>query len=253
MFIINSPIKETIELENQIFLQKIYCPEISSIIQPGQFLNIKVTESCNPLLRRPFSVCDVEGDYFYIMFNVYGEGTRILAHKRSGETIDILGPLGNGFNLIGEYETAIIVAGGLGAAPFPYLTRKIRGEKKILTLVGGRSYSDIIKYGMENIDTSTDDGTTGFKGTVVELFESKLKQYNKSKLKVFGCGPNSMLGALKKVCVENNIECEVSTESAMACGFGICQGCPIESSSQNEKYLLICKDGPIFNVRDIVI
>ncbi len=253
MFIINSPIKETIELENQIFLQKIYCPEISPIIQPGQFLNIKVTDSCNPLLRRPFSVCDVEGDYFYIMFNIYGEGTRILAHKHSGETIDILGPLGNGFNLSGEYETAIIVAGGLGAAPFPYLTRKIKGEKKIHTFVGGKSHSDIIKYGMENIDTSTDDGTAGFRGTVVELFKSKLNHYNKSKLKVFGCGPNAMLGALKKVCIENNLECEVSTECAMACGFGICQGCPIESSHQNEKYLLVCKDGPVFNVRDIII
>jgi dihydroorotate dehydrogenase electron transfer subunit len=253
LFIINSPVTETLELENQIFLQKIYCPEISTIIQPGQFLNIRVTDSYNPLLRRPFSVCDVEGDYFYIMYNIFGEGTRILAHKHPGEIIDILGPLGNGFNLNGDYETAIIVAGGLGAAPFPYVTRKIIDKKNILTFVGGKSQSDIIRYGMENISVSTDDGTAGFKGTIVQLFQSKLTGLKNSKLKVFGCGPNAMLGALKKVCVENNIECEVSTECAMACGFGICQGCPIESAHQQDKYLLVCKDGPVFNVKDIVI
>lgn len=253
MFIINSPITETIELENQIFLQKIYCPEVASVIQPGQFLNIRVSESINPLLRRPFSVCDVEGDYFYIMFNVYGEGTRILAHKIDGETIDILGPLGNGFDLNGDYETAVIVAGGLGAAPFPYVTRKIRDRKKILTFVGGRSRSDIIRYGMDNIEVSTDDGSAGFNGTIVSLFESKLNELNNRTLKVFGCGPNAMLGALKKLCVKNDIECEVSTECAMACGFGICQGCPIESAHRNDKYLLVCKDGPVFNIRDIII
>ena len=97
MFITNAPVVETIELENQIFLLKIYSPEIASVIYPGQFLNIRVSESYFPLLRRPFSVCDVEDDHFYLMFNVYGEGTRILAHKHKGEVIDILGPLGNGF------------------------------------------------------------------------------------------------------------------------------------------------------------
>lgn len=251
MFVTNAPVAETIELENQIFLQKIYSPEIASIIKPGQFLNIRVSQSYFPLLRRPFSVCDVEGDYFCLMFNVYGEGTKILAHKHPGEMVDILGPLGNGFNLEGDYETSVIIAGGLGAAPFPYVTRKISGNKKIITLIGGRSHYDLIKYGMTNISLSTDDGSEGFKGTVVQLFENKLDDIGDQKIKVFGCGPNAMLSALKKLCIQKEIDCEVSTECAMACGFGICQGCPIESTKQKDKFLLVCKDGPVFNVRDV--
>lgn len=253
MVITYAPVAQTIELENQIFLLKIYSPEISSIIQPGQFLNIRVSESYYPLLRRPFSVCDVENDHFYLMFNVYGEGTRILANKRPGELIDILGPLGNGFDLDNDYETAVIVAGGLGAAPFPYVTRKISGRKKIITFIGGKSRSDLIKYGMININLSTDDGSEGFKGTVVQLLKNKLGELGKGKIKIFGCGPNAMLGALKELCLTENLNCEVSTECAMACGFGICQGCPIESTHQKDKYLLVCKDGPVFNIKDVVI
>ena len=253
MLVINAPTDKIIELENQIFLLKIYCPEIASVIKPGQFLNIRVCDSINPLLRRPFSVCDVEDDNFCIMFNIYGEGTRILAHKRPGEIIDILGPLGNGFNLEGDYDTAVIVAGGLGAAPFPFMTKKINNSKNIMTFIGGKSHSDIIQYGMKNISISTDDGSAGFKGTVVQLLESKLNELQKNKVKVFGCGPNAMLSALKSLCVKNDIECEVSTECAMACGFGICQGCPIESTHQKDSYMLVCKDGPVFNVKDIEI
>jgi dihydroorotate dehydrogenase electron transfer subunit len=253
LLITNAPVAETIELENQIFLQKIYSPEIASTIQPGQFLNIRVSESYYPLLRRPFSVCDVENDYFYLMFNIYGEGTRILAGKRPGELLDILGPLGNGFRLDDDYETAVIVAGGLGAAPFPYVTRRISGIKKIITFIGGKSATDLIRHGMVNINLSTDDGSEGFKGTVVQLLKTKINELDKGRLKVFGCGPNAMLGALKELCIAENINCEVSTECAMACGFGICQGCPIESTHQNEKYLLVCKDGPVFNVRDVIL
>jgi dihydroorotate dehydrogenase electron transfer subunit len=253
LFIVNAPVAKTIELENQIFLLKIHSPEIASLIKPGQFLNIRVSDSVHPLLRRPFSVCDVEGDDFYLMFNIYGEGTRILAHKHPGELVDVLGPLGQGFNYSGDYDTAIIIGGGLGAAPFPYLTRKIGGNKNILTFVGGRTHFDIIKYGMKNISVSTDDGSSGFTGTVVQLFESKLGDLNKIKIKVFGCGPNAMLSALKTVCIKHDIECEVSTECAMACGFGICQGCPIESTQRKDRYMLVCKDGPVFNIRDIEI
>ncbi|HKB87128.1 MAG TPA: dihydroorotate dehydrogenase electron transfer subunit [Ignavibacteriaceae bacterium] len=253
MFVINAPVAETIELENQIFLLKIYSPEIASIILPGQFLNIRVSESYFPLLRRPFSVCDVENEHFYIMFNVYGEGTKILAHKHPGQMIDVLGPLGNGFNLKDDYETAVIIAGGLGAAPFPYVTRKISGSKNIITFINGRTHSDLIRHGMVNIKLSTDDGSEGFKGTVVQLFRNSLDELNKDKIKVFGCGPNAMLGALKELCISENIDCEVSTECAMACGFGICQGCPIESTHQKDKYLLVCKHGPVFNIKDIVI
>jgi len=253
LFIIKGPIKEVIELENNIFIQKIYAPKIASIARPGQFLNIHVSETMNPLLRRPFSICDSEGDNIYIMFNIFGEGTKMLAGKRIEEEIDILGPLGNGFCLDGDYQTAIIVAGGLGAAPFPFLIRSLKDDKNLCCFVGGRTHKDVITYKMKNLFISTDDGSMGLKGNVIDLLNRNLDQLSKDKIKIFACGPNAMLRALKKFCIDNNLECEASTECAMACGFGICQGCPIESAHQKDKYLLVCKDGPVFNVRDVII
>jgi len=146
LLIINSPVEEIIEINRHIYLLKVFSPKLTSIIKPGQFLNIRVTERVYPLLRRPFSVCDVEGNHLYLMFNILGEGTNILAHKPIGSDLDILGPLGNGFNIDGDYETAVIVAGGLGAAPFPYLTRKLSGKKNILSFIGGRTKDDVITY-----------------------------------------------------------------------------------------------------------
>lgn len=244
---------ETIQFNKNIYIQKIHSPELARIIKPGQFLNIRVSENVFPLLRRPFSVCDVEGEHIFLMYNIMGEGTKILAKKHPGDLIDILGPLGNGFNLDDSYDTAVIVAGGLGAAPFPYVTRYLKNRKNIISFIGGRTSDDVITYGLENFITSTDDGSLGLRGNVVNLFEQNLNNIDVKSTKVFACGPNAMLRALKEFCLKHNLECEVSTECAMACGFGICQGCPIESTSQPDKYLLVCKDGPVFNIKDVVI
>jgi dihydroorotate dehydrogenase electron transfer subunit len=253
LFIINSPLEEIIEINPQIYLLKVFSPELASIIKPGQFLNIRVTDRIYPLLRRPFSVCDVEGDHLFLMFNIMGEGTSILAHKQIGTDLDILGPLGNGFDLDGNYDTAIIVAGGLGAAPFPYVTRMLKGNKNILSFIGGRTKNDIITYNLMNVKEASDDGSRGLHGNVVQLLENNLEQLNSQKIKIFACGPTAMLRTLKSFCLKHNFDCEVSTECAMACGFGICQGCPIESTSERDHYLLVCKDGPVFNIKDVVI
>jgi dihydroorotate dehydrogenase electron transfer subunit len=253
LLITHAPVEEIIEINPQIYLLKIFSPEISSTIKPGQFLNIRVTDKLYPLLRRPFSVCDVEGDHLFLMFNIMGEGTSILAHKHIGSNLDILGPLGKGFNLEGDFETAVIVAGGLGAAPFPYVTRELKKKKNIFTFIGGRTKYDIITYNLINVKEASDDGSRGFKGNVVNLLEDNLQQIRKGKVKIFACGPTAMLRSLKEFCVKYELDGEVSTECAMACGFGICQGCPIESTEQKDHYLLVCKDGPVFNIRDVVI
>ena len=238
LFITNAPIAEKIKLGQNILLFKMFCPEIASIIEPGQFLNLRINESYFPLLRRPFSVCDVSGDHFYILFSPYGEGTKQLSQKSIGDNIDTLGPLGKGFICEGDYETAVIVAGGLGSAPFPFVTRKIKSKKEILSFVGGRSKKDVITYSLNNTTTASDDGSEGFRGTVVELLEAKLDELKTKKIKIFGCGPTPMLKALKSFCFKNDFEAEISTECTMACGFGICQGCPIELSENKSKYLL---------------
>jgi len=249
----NSVIDGIITLNKNIRLMKIHAPQIAGSIKSGQFVNVKISDFVMPLLRRPFSVCDVEGECFYIMFNIVGQGTELLAKKTKGEELNILGPLGNGFDLEGNYETAIFVMGGIGAAPFPYLYKMIKETKEVFVFNGGRTLEDVVNYGFKSSFVATDDGSAGFKGNVVQLLQSEIELLKQRKFKIFGCGPTPMLKALSAFARENRFECEISTESQMACGFGICQGCPVESAHQNEKYLLVCKDGPVFNVLDIVL
>lgn len=253
MYIIDAPIEETVELGNNTVLSKLFAPEIAKEIKPGQFVNIKVSETITPLLRRPFSICDVDGSFIYIMFQILGEGTKILANKSRRDKVNVLGPLGNGFNLEGDFDTAAIAAGGLGAAPFAFLIKRLSKEKELICFAGGRSASDVIDYGMKDVITSTDDGSLGFKGNVVELMKSNLTLLNDKKIKIFGCGPVPMLKSLKSFALEHNFECEISTESAMACGFGICQGCPVQSAEDEAQNYLVCKDGPVFNAKDIIL
>ncbi|MCA0388546.1 MAG: dihydroorotate dehydrogenase electron transfer subunit [Bacteroidetes bacterium] len=186
------------------------------------------------------------------MFNVHGEGTRNLSDKKPGDMLDIIAPLGKGFRIDEDFDHAIIIAGGIGVAPFPLLTKRLTG-KKVTTFLGGRSATDIVTYGLENVITATDDGSLGVKGTVVDLFSAHLDEFRDEKIKVFACGPSPMLRVLQQLLLGENINGEISTECAMACGFGICQGCPVENSHDETKYLLVCKDGPVFNVKDVVI
>jgi dihydroorotate dehydrogenase electron transfer subunit len=251
VFIENARIEERTTLKENIYLIKTFAPKIASNSHPGQFCNIKVSESSFPLLRRPFSICDVEEDYVSFMFQIFGEGTKILAEKSAGEYLDILGPLGHGFNVDGNFDTAIFVGGGIGMAPFPYLRREIGDDKRIRTFIGARSEKEIIDYGVVNNHYATDDGSQGFQGNVVQLLEQHLEELKKLNCKIFACGPTPMFKSLQKFTIENNIECEISTESAMACGFGICQGCPITIKDHDESYSLICKDGPVFDIRKV--
>lgn len=250
MIVSNSTINSLNKLKDSIYLLECVSPELAEISQPGQFFNIKINETLFPLLRRPFSICDIQGDSIFFMFEIHGEGTSQLAAKEKGETLDLIGPLGNGFELEGDYKTAVIIAGGIGAAPFPLLTKRLKDKKEILTFIGARDGNSISTYGLENYSISTDDGSVGFHGTVLQNFVNSLPDIDKSRIKIFACGPNAMLRELQKMVNHHDLDCQISTECAMACGFGICQGCPVESHN-GDKYLLVCSDGPVFNAREI--
>jgi len=186
------------------------------------------------------------------MFISVGGGTSVLQKKQRGEFVDVMGPLGNGFSLTGNFDKAVIVAGGIGAAPFQFLIKELdKTGKEIICFSGGRSKDDCITYEMKNALTATDDGSLGFEGNVVQLLGSEINKLKNDRIKIFGCGPTPMLKSLQQFCISNNFEAEISTESSMACGFGICQGCPIESTTNKDKFLLVCKDGPVFNVKDV--
>jgi len=238
------------EIQKNIFILRIRAEGISKIAKPGQFCNIKVNDSTVPLLRRPFSICEVEDDRISFQINVVGEGTKILTNKKTGDVINLIGPLGNGFNIEGEFENAIIVAGGVGAAPFPFLIKSFDQNVSIASYVGGRTEEDLITYNLKNIHVSTDDGSKGFHGNVVSFLESEIDKYDINNTVIFACGPNPMLRALSRLSIDRGIRCQVSTESAMACGIGICQGCNIEGT-HSDRFLLVCKDGPVFNAEDV--
>lgn len=242
------------KIAENIHLIEFEAPSIANVIAPGQFLNLRVNDNLFPLLRRPFSICDVNNDRISVMFNVMGEGTKILSQKKLNDYVDILGPLGNGFNLTFNEKKTVIISGGLGAAPFPYLTKELLNrDKEIITIVGGRSSQDIIKHGLTNLFITTEDGSEGLKGNVIDCLKDINNLLFETQYRVFTCGPNGMIRAIKKYFADNKIVVEASVESAMACGFGICQGCPIEHVQSEDTYKLICKDGPVFNLSDITI
>ncbi|MEJ5304526.1 MAG: dihydroorotate dehydrogenase electron transfer subunit [Ignavibacteria bacterium] len=251
MFQTLAKVVEKIILTDQIILVTLRSEELTNNVKPGQFVNVRVSETCYPYLRRPFSYCDVEGNTFKLMFTIYGQGTKMLANASIGSEFDVIGPLGNGFNLDDDFENAIFVGGGLGIAPFPFFTRVLKNKKNIYTYIGARTKEFVVTYGLQNYKIATDDGSIGFNGNVVELLKNDLdKKFFNGKIKIFGCGPTPMLRALKQLSEEYDLICEVSTEEAMACGFGICQGCPIELSDSSG-FKLVCKDGPVFNVKEI--
>lgn len=237
-----------------LYVLSFHSPRIAAAARPGQFVNILVNGFTMPLLRRPFSVYHIDGQTVQIIFNVVGLGTKILSEKHLHDTIDVLGPLGCPFNIHDEYETAILVAGGLGVAPMPLTTSALKDtSKNIMTFVGARTRAQIVATHLHNVHTSADDGSAEFHGTVVENLRWELSKASIAKPKIFACGPNAMLRALSELAAEAAIPCEVSLESAMACGIGICQGCPVETPQSDKKYALICKEGTVFDSRRIRI
>lgn len=234
------------------FLLEVELPELSLQLKPGQFFNLQVTTNSFPLLRRPFSISDVTETSLFFMYKLVGEGTTIMSEKVKGDKINLLGPLGNSFVIDDKCEHAIFIGGGIGIAPFPFLIKDTKENQKYSVLFGVRNKGEVHNYGLNNVSYSSDNGSIGLKGNVIDLLNLKLNEIGDKKIQIFACGPNPMLRALKNYSDKLNLECFVSMESAMACGFGICQGCPIEHKDQ-DNYQLICKDGPIFNIKDIEI
>jgi len=242
------PVQSCNEIAARTFLLRFNSREIASSAQPGQFVNILAAGlGEGPLLRRPFSISRIEGDIVELIFHVVGIGTNLLSRKHLGDSIDVVGPLGQPFHGNADYDTALLVAGGIGVAPFPFLTNDLlKRGKRIETFVGYRNAKQIFIKHLQSVHISTDDGSEGFHGNVVQLFESSLSQNNFGKAKIFACGPTVMLKALTELAKRKSIRCELSLEGQMACGIGICQGCAVERTEGTAKYALVCKDGPTF-------
>jgi dihydroorotate dehydrogenase electron transfer subunit len=248
-------VKEVREVADKIYVCSFRSPRVSRDVRAGQFLNILLDHGTDPLLRRPFSVYRTDGESVEIIFNVVGKGTAILRDKRRGDPLDVLGPLGVPFDLGGDdFATALLVGGGLGVAPLPISTMTLkRHGKKAATFLGARTASQVVAGYLEDLRIATDDGSKGFHGNVVDLLASTLNAVKFDSPKIFACGPTAMLRALADFAIKQDIPCDVSLEGPMACGIGICQGCPVELAGDEKKFALMCKDGPTFDVRKIKI
>ena len=227
--------------------------------QPGQFLEVKVSDGTDPLLRRPISIHGVNGAQIRIIYEVIGKGTQILSEKEPNDLLDVIGPLGNGFEYSriakkSDDEKTILIAGGMGVAPLVFLAEKMRPHKPLI-LIGARNKEQILcsqefkTLGCKVI-ISTDDGSLGFKGKVTELLKkvlSESRQISKPE-SICACGPQLMLKAVSQISCENNIASQLSLERHMACGFGACLGCVVSTKSG---YKRVCKDGPVFSGKEL--
>lgn len=234
------------------------CPDIAAAARPGNFVNIKVNASTQPLLRRPFSIHNVHGTCIDIMAKNVGCGTAILADSPCSTTMQVLGPLGNSFSFRNpSFDTALLVSGGIGTAPMLFLEKELAAQgSSCINFIGGRTSEDLLIENLSNCRTATDDGSDGFRGTVVDLLENQIDELMKSgRLKVFACGPNPMLWAVAAFSRKHGIPCEVSLESVMGCGIGICYGCAVEVGTPegSKETILLCRQGPVIDAGRLVL
>jgi len=223
----------------------------------GQFINIKVSDSLEPLLRRPLSIHAASGLNLKVFYEVLGGGTRILSERKPGEYLDIIGPLGNGFSISpaesAKSRQAILVAGGMGVAPLVFLAKKIK--KGSLVILGAKTKSQILceqefKGAGCRLEIATDDGSRGFKGRVTGLLEKILRRNkNSGRLELFACGPALMLKTVAQLAEKNKIKAQLSLEAHMACGLGACLGCVVNTKSGFKR---VCVDGPVFTAEELI-
>ena len=213
--------------------------------KPGQFIQVRLP-SDEFTLRRPFGIASINADQLTMFYRVVGHGTNYLASLQSGKVINLLGALGNGFNL--TEGKVLLVGGGLGLAPLIFAA----SESKADVLIGGKNAAEANLWQSEfeslvdELFIATDDGSAGFHGFVTELLPEVLSK-NKYKT-ILTCGPEIMMRRVAAFAKDSGISCQVSLEKRMGCGLGACLSCSIDTINGRQK---ICKDGPVFNADDV--
>lgn len=229
--------------------------DISRAAKPGQFVMLKITEGSEPLLRRPLGVHSVKGKQLSLLYEVVGKGTEALSVRKAGEYLDIIGPLGNGFNLNpkGTKQRPVVVAGGMGVAPLLFLGEELKTQKP-LVLIGAKNIRSILcekefkNLGCE-VKVATDDGSKGFKGTASALLKNLLTgELEGKRIAIYSCGPKAMLKEISVIADKHKIPAQISLEAHLACGIGACLGCVINTKSG---YKRVCKEGPVFTGQEI--
>lgn len=246
-------ITEQKEIAADIYGMWLQTKEIAREAVPGQFLSV-YSRDASRMLPRPISICEIDKGRgrIRLVYRIAGMGTAEFAACRPGDTLEIVGPLGNGFPLDKEYEKVFLIGGGIGIPPMVELSRQLTGEK--LIVAGYRNSELFLKEELEQsgrMYIATEDGSAGTKGNVLNVIEENGLKADA----VFACGPTPMLRALKTYAAEQGMDCYLSLEERMACGVGACLACVCKSmdvdSHTHVKNKRICKDGPVFAAEEI--
>lgn len=238
-------------LNNDFFILELTGNTEIPDFRPGQFAQVRVDGSYSTFLRRPISIHDVDNqkNSFKLLIQIAGEGTKTLARLKDGDTLNLVYPLGNSFSMPDQNDKVLLVGGGCGIAPLLFLARYLRLKGHIPDiLLGFRNKERIIEFEeyqkTGNVFVTTEDGSMGEKGYVTNHSVFSTRQYNR----IYCCGPDSMMKALASYSKNRKIFCEVSLENLMACGFGVCLCCVVDTVKGN---VCTCIDGPVFNVNDL--
>ncbi len=240
-----------------IYAYTILCPEIACEAKPGQFVHIRAEGFT---LCRPISICKIDKDNgtVTIVFEIRGKGTEQISRLNSGDNIDMIAPLGNGFTILNDLpdgKKIAVVGGGIGVPPLLGIAEQYKN--RVTAVTGFRSYDKIIlarqfrQTGAELV-ICTDDGSAGVKGVITEPLKKVLEQKNISM--IYACGPGPMLKAAVGLALEYDVPCEVSLEERMACGVGSCVGCAVKIKRAGKDFVLrVCKDGPVFKAEEVIL
>lgn len=226
---------------------------------PGQFFEVKCPDGSGAFLRRPLGAHKINKYGVEMLYEVAGKGTLALSGMKAGQELDIIGPLGNGFKIgksNDKYSEAILIAGGIGVAPLVALAENLAKCRKMTVIIGAckKSHvlceSDMKKTGAKVL-IATEDGSKGMKGLVTDVLKKLLRPTSSiQRPTIYACGPTGMLKAVAALADKHDIPCQVSMEEHMACGVGVCLGCPVRMQKTGE-YKMVCKDGPVFDARGI--
>ena len=250
------------KLLDDLYKFSVDAKEIVELANPGNFIEIRINENSDPFLRRQISIynLDKENGVLEFIFQVKGKGTELLAKKKEGDKIDIIGPLGNGTFKFEEYKNIAVIGGGIGIFPLYELSKQAKNAgKKVYTYLGFRN-KDLVTLENEFDEVSTmltittDDGSYKNSGFAINYLENDLEKNNIDC--IYACGPLPMLKAVKKLAEEKEIPCQISLEEKMGCGMGVCLGCAVRtatSTDDNPQYLHVCKAGPVFNSKMVQI
>jgi dihydroorotate dehydrogenase electron transfer subunit len=226
-------------------------PEIAAISRPGQFLMVRCGDNHDPLLRRPLSIHRVtEAGQIALLFDVAGRGTLLLSRHRQGDSLDLLGPLGNGFSIRPGSRRLLLVAGGAGVAPLLFLGVRALDQGCLVTLLMGAQNASLL-YPLSTLPsgivclTTTEDGSAGVKGLATELIATCADQADQ----VFACGPTAMYRSMACDDVLTAKPIQISLEIMMGCGVGACYGCTVVTRRGVQR---VCRDGPVFELGDII-